>query len=374
MQSKTPNYKNLVNLINQSAYKAYIALAGGGQTFASQYLQHSGASKTIAGIHIPYGKQAFDQFVGKPVDKYVSIESARLMAKKAYFECTKQVDATHAIGIGLTCSIASDDEREGRSHRIIIAVHSYEKSWFESYTLRQGLSRQEEEMLCCHETMKALATAALKWEICQPLIIELSEYVPEIGCYLVDYHGDECSRLEFHNEIPKGTCRIAVAPGSYNPFHDGHGKMLEMAEEILGIKPYAELAVLNVDKGAIDYFDVRDRLGGMIDIKKIVTHVSTFKDKALFLAENGREIVFIVGADTWNRVLDAKYAGDTESLYHIFAGMNVRFMVFSRGGSDIVGDQWMDKLLIHDDRLSAFDVPLSSTQIRKMSNISNFGD
>lgn len=360
----SPNYENIVKLINQTPFKAYIALAGGGQTFASQYLQYSGASQTIAGIHIPYGKQAFDDFVSKPVDKYVSQESARLMAKKAYFECVKQVDVQHAIGVGLTCSIASEGEREGRSHRIIVSVHSYDKSRVESYTLKQGLSRQDEEAYCCYLVFKALALVALNDHV--PLIKGL----PYVADHIAEISEDERCRHDFHSEIPKDVRKVAVAPGSYHPFHDGHGKMLKTAEAILGVKPYAELAVLNVDKGAIDYFDVSERMGGMAGIPKLLTHVSTFKDKAFMLAEEGREIVFIVGTDTWNRVLDPKYAGDVASLYRIFSSLNVKFMVFNRGGAEILSDPNMDQLRIHDDRLTSFDVPISSTQLRQQASLS----
>lgn len=348
-------YQSIASQINSTPYKVFVTVSGGGQSFANEYLKFSGASKTIAGIHIPYGKQAFEDFVGE-VDKFVSPETARLLAKKSYSECVKQVDAEHAIGIGVTCVLATDNEREGRLHKIILALHGFEYTRLVNVELNQGLSREDEEKLACDMIFNVLSQYALKKDLF------IDEY-NDVNQYVSEFKQDIKFRHEFDSVIDNDA--IAIAPGSFNPFHDGHQQMLDVAEEILGYKPYAELAVLNVDKGALDYFDVEKRFSTMSGVKTLLTSASTFKEKTRKFAAQGRSITFIVGSDTWNRILDPKYAGDTESLYSYFKAADVKFMVFNRDGSEIKTDEWLDQLLVIDDRLTDFNNPVSSSQIRE---------
>ena len=92
-----PKYYEYVKFANESPYKVYLALAGGGQSFAFHFMKYSGASNTISGINIPYSKEALYRFCGKQITKFVCDETALLMATKSYIECCNQVDDEYEL-------------------------------------------------------------------------------------------------------------------------------------------------------------------------------------------------------------------------------------------------------------------------------------
>ncbi|RWZ87224.1 MAG: hypothetical protein EO766_11910 [Hydrotalea sp. AMD] len=349
-------YQQYVKKINESPYKLYLAATGGGQSFAYHFMKYPGASSTIAGITIPYGSKVSKQFLGKEIDKYVSVETARDLATKSYEWCLEEIDPMHAVGIGVSCSLATDDERVERRHKIIIAIHNYNFTKVINWELRQGLTREHEEGIVCNLIFSVL---------CELIGIASPSFtVNNLHQYLIKQEVDRIDRNQFDTHINDSVQQLIIVPGSYNPFHIGHDKMIRLAEQILGANPYVELSTLNADKGALDYFEVKNRLDN-VPFDTILTIDSTFKDKALRFAKPGRQIYFVVGSDTWNRILNPKYAGDTEYLYSEFSKLNVRFLVINRAGSEILKDQYLDKLVIQDDRATTFDINISSTMIRQ---------
>ena len=138
--------KTLIQKINDSPFKVYCAIAGAGQSFAVDFLRVSGASNTILGIQIPYSQYAFDKFVGRKVEKYVSEEAARKLAVAAYNECLAAgIESKNAIGLSATCSLAKDNERSGREHKMHIAVHTRNITLVVNGIFRPGLNRTLEE-------------------------------------------------------------------------------------------------------------------------------------------------------------------------------------------------------------------------------------
>ncbi len=354
-----PKYYEYVKSANESPYKVYLALTGGGQSFAFHYMKYSGASKTIAGINIPYGREALDNFCGKSITKFVSEDTALLMATKSYVECCKQVEDECAIGIGVTCFLASDNEREGRLHHIIIALHSFSCTRLVKIDLKQGLTRQQEEEICCMLIFRAIRDIVGSPD--DTIRVDFNA-----GDYILDHRYQKVDRTELPMEYPDNSDQLVIMPGSFNPFHDGHLQMAKLAEEILGSRPTLELTLQNADKGILDYITVKDRLDTIpSDYNVVITDNATFLDKAVSAAQNGRKITFVVGADTWNRTLDPKYAGPTKDLFGAFADLNVQFLVFGRSGSEIKYDWYMSDLLISDKRALQYSNPISSTSIRE---------
>ena len=117
------NRNNIIKLLNKSPYKIYGAFAGCGQDFVYSFLNESGASNTIAGFNFPYSREAFNLFVGMEDAndiKYASIHGANLLALNSI----NQFDSPNRynIGIGVSASLASDNEREGRTHKIHVSI------------------------------------------------------------------------------------------------------------------------------------------------------------------------------------------------------------------------------------------------------------
>ena len=174
---------------------------------------------------------------------------------------------------------------------------------------------------------------------------------------------------------PQAEFTQAIFPGSFNPIHEAHRQMLQLAQQRLGNRVALEIAVQSVDKPPLDYIDLEDRLEKIeaaIPGQAVwLTQTKMFEEKAdLF-----RETMFVVGADTLRRFADLRfYNGNTHSLQDVLrmiAFRNCRFLVFARQGEN--GPETMETLEIPDmlrslcDEVSAgeFAMNLSSSDIRR---------
>ena len=163
--------------------------------------------------------------------------------------------------------------------------------------------------------------------------------------------------------LPLNIPRLAIFPGSWNPFHYGHELILTHATKILGVKPYLEITVQNADKGKTPLSEIKKRVEHL-EHEVLVTDAATFVEKAQRYSDIDRELVFVVGTDTWKRILDPKYAGPLEVLKQHFEQNNVKFLVFHRHSEPMIHDTILNDLVIEyiDDEI--FDHRVSSTEIR----------
>jgi hypothetical protein len=123
----------------------------------------------------------------------------------------------------------------------------------------------------------------------------------------------------------------ALLPGSFNPVHDAHWRLAKVAGDILG-KPVAfELSVVNVDKPSLTAAETRQRLqpfAGRADVW--LTRAPRFVDKAAHFPDT----VFVVGADTAQRLVIPRYYGGDErrmlEALDMIAQHGCRFLVAGR--------------------------------------------
>ena len=96
----------------------------------------------------------------------------------------------------------------------------------------------------------------------------------------------------------------ALLPGAFNPAHEGHWGLAEVAAEMLGLPVAFELSIANVDKTPLTPADVeRCRLQFAGRASLWLTRAPQFVHKAdLFPGA-----VFVVGADTAVRIVDRRY-------------------------------------------------------------------
>jgi nicotinic acid mononucleotide adenylyltransferase len=216
--------------------------------------------------------------------------------------------------------------------------------------INQGLTRQEEEFLCKNILFRLLNRYIFN--------VELQIMVPQ---HLIVEH--TFSKTHRPNTTPIANKVRAIMPGSFNPFHIGHGRMLGIAQDILDVEPYVEITMLNADKGAIDYFDIQERIE-KIPYTTLISECKTFVEKARQFENISGITVFIIGTDTWNRLLDEKYGYTQDELFREFVKTKTRFLVFNRPGSErLKGQSNMESLCIEDDRLN-IDIAISSSEIR----------
>jgi nicotinic acid mononucleotide adenylyltransferase len=125
-----------------------------------------------------------------------------------------------------------------------------------------------------------------------------------------------------------------VFPGAFNPPHAGHLRMAAIAEARLGLPVAWELSIANVDKPPLDFISMRERVAALRtkdDARPIaLTRAATFREKAEMFPQS----VFVVGADTIERVAEPRYYGVDAALRDAaideIARRGCRFLVFGR--------------------------------------------
>ena len=116
-------------------------------------------------------------------------------------------------------------------------------------------------------------------------------------------------------------------PGSFNPLHHGHERLLLEAEKATGRDGILELSVVNVDKPPLTLVEVERRLLQLRDIYSVVlTCAPTFSEKA----ELFPGAWFALGFDTAVRLLSPDYHTDISAMLSRFQLLGSRFAVAGR--------------------------------------------
>jgi nicotinic acid mononucleotide adenylyltransferase len=166
-----------------------------------------------------------------------------------------------------------------------------------------------------------------------------------------------------------------LLPGSFNPLHDAHCKLADLAAAQFGQPAAFELSIVNVDKPPLARDDIECRLRQFSGRAPIwLTRAPTFVEKAQLFPG----VVFVVGADTAARILSPRYYRDAnlDAALNEIRSHGCRFLVAGR--VDATGRFLsLDDLsppLLHRDLFAAipadvFRMDLSSTQLRAQHGV-----
>ncbi|MDY9926891.1 hypothetical protein [Methanosarcina sp.] len=403
-----------IHQVHESPCRAVLAITGGGAEIIGELLRHGSGSATVLDAVVPYGTDAMDRFLGRKPEKYCSEKTARSMAMVAYqraLDLSKGGGfADHeVIGIGATCKLKAANEREGRKHEIHVSVQAAFQTGVKTLELTADRTREEEEKIAALLIFNVLARHCGVPEISLPdgigarngienctgtdqreetnrreeIIEKFSSVSGEVGGLLkkqncsADFsckttgiariNFDETKALE---EVKPEEIKL-VFSGSFDPCHSNHVFMAKTASEKLNTPVYFEISLTNVDKPPIDFISLNQRLDSLRGYKYenfmgsiCLTNAPLFLQKAALFPNS----TFIVGADTINRIFDAKYyngEADTSAILKHFKEKNIRFMVFHRKSI---------KIYINPDALEFCEIipvdeyeddGISSTEIRR---------
>ncbi|MEM7456541.1 MAG: hypothetical protein AAF456_19505 [Planctomycetota bacterium] len=163
-------------------------------------------------------------------------------------------------------------------------------------------------------------------------------------------------------------------PGSFNPVHEGHRKMAEIAAEKSGMSLWFELSIINVDKQPPSASQLEKRLRGDFSPHGLVlTRAARFTEKAALFPE----CTFVVGADTLIRINDQRYyqtATDRSEAFDDFARHQCQFLTFARKidniviqGSNVELDDRLQSLCEHIPA-DVFMMDVASREIRSSND------
>lgn len=121
-----------------------------------------------------------------------------------------------------------------------------------------------------------------------------------------------------------------LLPGSFNPLHEGHQQLQQIAAEIIDGLVAFELSTLNVDKPPLEPAAVEQRCRQFAHHPVAVTSAPTFVEKSSLFPG----VTFVVGADTAARIVDPRFYRDDNNAMHQalerIAGNDCRFLVAAR--------------------------------------------
>jgi nicotinic acid mononucleotide adenylyltransferase len=377
--------ENYIKELQKCGQKFFVAATGGGTSFLGEFLKIPGGSKCIVGGHTPYAMEAFDAFVGIKLEKYSDGNASRKLAVASYEHCVKLgFPIEKCVGVGIACSLVKDNERIGREHHINIAIHTNNRTTGVSVTFKKSkMNREQEENFVNDLTLNLITKQFNKTIdcICEDInqtiytendaIVEPFDERNPCICGIYPYKPYASAGMYFGTAFgvmddpksPKYGKDLVIYPGSFNPLHQGHIEIKNLAEQILKTTVFYELSVKNSYKPQMDYVDLKNRIKQFEDNPYIVTHSPRFVDKIKLLKSdfNCSSITIVVGADTWERVYDA--AAHKNGDIKFFEDNNVKFLVFGRNAEIKNQDS---VLFIKNDLALNYNNNISSTAIRKV--------
>lgn len=346
-----------------------------------------GASNTVLECLVPYSRMSMIQLLGKVPNQFGSRQTAEDMALLAYNRALKiSKPGSPVLGVGFTGSLATSRPKLG-DHRFHLSTRTSNRHWVSTVTLAKGLrNREQEERVSSHVLLKAVADAC---KVPATFVSELTEDEVPDEC---EEHFDEDQELEqllsgiicfkvypFSTETDRSDKeRRIILSGSFNPLHEGHVKLLEVAASILGDGYRCfELSAVNADKPPLTVSQIKDRVKQFEKVGKtvIISNQPYFYKKAELFPGSA----FVIGADTLARLINPKYyGGDHGNMVETLAGCKRTGTVFLVGGRNVDGVfKVLEDFEIPEDLRDmfipippeSFRMDISSTEIRKNNGI-----
>ena len=268
------------------------------------------------------------------------------------------------MGIATSVIYSKENERPGRDHKIVCVGVSGDGRSVGVERMLEGVGREDQAKEV--DKLVAEVTDAMRGK---------AEGRGGEGFF------DVTSGVEHvHSAVAKGECEsgmlwpyamemengwfgeeVVVVPGSFNPLHVGHLEMGKVTGEE-NKEVWFELSLGNADKPTVTLENLLYRLeefgklaaaegggegkaeGEGMKVRLMCTAEPFFAGKAKVLKDLGAErVTFVVGSDTFVRIVDVKYYDSKEAMEEMLEGWRrdgISFVVCPRG--DITGNPFQD--------------------------------
>lgn len=352
--------------------------AGAGAEALAWLHSVAGSSRTVLEATDRYTQASLIEATGFTPESYTSLPVAKALARHAFVRARYLADADKPVfGLGCTATIATDRQKRG-DHRVAVAVHDALGSTTYELVMQKGArDRAGEENLVSWLIIYAIAEACGLF-VLPDLPLREGEELKQGFEAARELEQLAKAELDFVVLEPQGNLlttvpeAIAILSGSFNPLHEGHRSLAEVAAKTLGEDAYFELSLSNVDKASIDLAIARKRAVQFLGLDHLIlSRAPLFEDKAKLF----KKATFIIGADTASRLLNPKYYHNDEAA--LFASLEqlrkhqVRFLVAGRsrqGGFQTLEDIAIPEAfreLFYALAQESFHMDISSTEIRQ---------